>query len=213
MKTFEETFLVLGRKTPRIWIALGKELGLFKVSGSRILTLSVYRGILEEGRSDIFRLKESKILRSYYRKLVRNYKLFQTASKVFQYMRENLPLLHPAKDLLKETEAFLKALEDARGNYRNLYMLWLYKFHAITSGGGHLHHCAKCGSENVSHFLKGIGLLCKECAPEESTPLTPNQILILRNLNKLDFRSVLSLKGDIKLLTEIMEDVPSWHSS
>ncbi len=212
MRTFEETFLILGRKNPRIWIALGKETGLFKVSGSKLLTFVRYKGLVQETRSDIFRIKEAKITRSYHG-LIRNYQSFKAASRAFRYMTKHLPPLHPARNLLSETEAFLRALQEARGNYDNLYMLWLYRFHAITSGEGHLRHCVRCGSSDISHFQKGVGLLCQKCAPPSATPLDRVDLLILENLGRLDFKSAISLKGNTERLIEILEDIPAWHSS
>ncbi len=212
MKTFEETFLILGRKNPRIWMALGKELGLFKVSGGNLTTFVRYRGLIQETRSDVFRVREAKITRSYHR-LIRDYRSFKVASRAFRYMIRNLPPMHPATGLLSETEALLRTLQEARGNHENLYLLWLYKFHAITSGEGHLKHCARCGSPEISHFQKGIGLLCRQCTPPSATPLDKVDLLILKNLDRLDFRSALSLKGNTERLIEILEDAPSWHSS
>ncbi len=212
MRTFEETFLILGRRNPRIWVALGKKAGLFKVSGSGLTTFARYRGLIQESRSDIFRVKEARITRSYHR-LIRNYTSFRTASRAFRYMTGHLPLMHPAEGLLAETEAFLRELQEARGNHENLYMLWLYKFHSITSGKEHMHHCVRCGSRDISHFQKGVGLLCRNCVSPSATPLEKVDLLILENLEHLDFKSALSLKGNIAKLIEILEDIPSWHSS
>ena len=212
MRTFEETFLILGRRNPRIWIAIGNELGLFRVSGSKLLTFVRYRGLVQESKSDIFRVREAKITRSYHR-LIRNYPSFKTASRAFRYMMQNLPPMHPAAGLLSETESFLRALEEARGNYENLYLLWLHRFHAITSGKEHLRHCVRCGSEDITHFQKGAGLMCRKCAPPSATPLDKVDLMILENLDRLDFKSAISLKGNTERLIEILEDVPSWHSS
>ena len=210
MRTSEDRILVLGKLNPRLWIALSESMGKLKVSGKGIWTLNLYRATITEGKSDIFRIKEAVMEKSFYR-LTRDYTKFKTASRAFGIIHRHIPYQFPIKGLLQTTIDFLRSIEEAHPEHLNsLYMLWLYKLLELMGEINHLLSCRRCGSEDIRYYVEGYGFLCKKCGREDMKSVSDSLILLFRNLHKFDFQSVRSVKSDTNEIIHLLEDSLKW---
>ncbi|GEM_PF-1214772 len=213
MRTFEDRILILGRINPRLWTGFSDSMGKIKVSGKGIFSLTFYRATLTEGRSDILRIREAVMEKTFY-KLTRNYRKFRTVSRAFGIIRDYIPYNFPIEGLLDTTYSFLKEVEDSRDEHLTaLYMLWLYRLLEHSGELEHILTCRKCGSSEIKFYLEGTGFLCENCVPENARAPNNSTILLLKHLGRFDYKSVKSIGEKAEKIIPILEDSLKWLSS
>ncbi|MCS7245006.1 MAG: hypothetical protein N2504_04135 [candidate division WOR-3 bacterium] len=202
-----DEILIIGKIGPRISVAISKNYGKIKFIGSQhLLTLSVYSVTFYVSNSELFRVKESRFLYSFY-PIVKSYNKYKYAISVIKLINRVLPVSSPFNGLYEDTINYLKYLMFDEENVRKYYMLWLYRLISSVLGINHLLYCKSCGNYRIRYYIRSVGGFCELCKSSGDFDINVLEFEFLENLNKLNFDSIRYFTVDFEKLIKIFEDL------
>lgn len=202
-----DEILIIGKVGPKISIAISKNYGKIKFIGSQhLLTLSVYSASFYVRSGELFRVKESRFLYSFY-PIVKSYSKYKYAINVIRLIDKVLPPFSPLNGLYEDTISYLKYLLFDENSTHKYYMLWLYRLINSTIGVNHILYCKGCGKYGIKYYIKGIGGFCNNCKDSGDYEIKTFEFEFLENLDKFNFESIKHLMIDFEKFINIFEDL------